>query len=762
MGSDGKTGEKISATRLRVLLREYEDPGEQVDKGSVFGELFMRSGLLDYSEEGEAAADMSHKKVEVDKWIYVFRHEESGWVIHRELSPTKDQQHFIQVDWRGMSKAERDEIGKQDPRPHSKNVDRLYLDAQYEHRIVLTQDPLSYSRIEYYSAHPGALEFRGVHLPKGASPNVEGATGDKGAFLYLVDHLAFADALHERYMQALEQQMNALTDSKETKKRYLADMVWALHQKKSLDIDGAALEAYRKEQSETLEEHFEEVAKAAFFKFRWLGVIDASRMPFDYDKSEETQRKIESRMATYLQGSLNHALGLGYLARAAQDENSWLYRYTVGEAFTTWRKTTAAVNDWCEVLAHYLAGRISEVKGEIAAQTVTKELNRIFNKAAIRNIQTFEFRRTADGLFFVDESGYIEEIGYQLKNDLRSSEKHVSLQKWKKKLEQVGGPTQKVLFGIELVNLMFSWQAYRDKLSHRRDDVELYQSGLELAGGAADAFTAAEFLLQNFIKERVFLRVGVFGAVCDYIIGVKETYDSMMDGKTGLALSWATTALGATALGAAGSLKLGAAAGGAGTAFGLSAAALTGIGAVLVLGGVVAVLLLSESEIEEWAGTCVWGEDFRETATEAELAEQIRGLHEIVAAFNVRCEVLEYVPAQAVAPGSSFKAEYAVRFRIIPGLYYPSKSKFRVRKLEIGQNTIDRFEIEGAENRTFSDGSELHVHQSDDRVHRIERVWGLKRKWTADYSYTVKLDLHGDGREVYTKRGEGQTEVVSR
>lgn len=194
--------------------------------------------------------------------------------------------------------------------------------------------------------------------------------------------------------------------------------------------------------------------------------------------------------------------------------------------------------------------------------------------------------------------------------------------------------------------------------------------------------------------------------------------------------------------------------------FGSTGIGLIGVGLAALGAGL--VYYFKESPLEKWFKQCPWGSDPAPRPVRSHLDD----LFEILAGFDVQCDVLERQPPQWTAPGSSPDVEYRLRFRILPGLYYPDRSIFRISGLTIGGNDVEDFVIEAPETfHEFDDGSWLEVDRTSGRIREISRKWSLPQRpggrTRTDYTYTVTLDVLGDGQYEYTETGsESRMQIV--
>jgi hypothetical protein len=278
-----------------------------------------------------------------------------------------------------------------------------------------------------------------------------------------------------------------------------------------------------------------------------------------------------------------------------------------------------------------------------------------------------------------------------------------------------------------------------------------------------------------------FPAVNMVGSLCDYAVGVSETYNNIYEGKVGLGLAHATTALAATAALAGSALAFGEAIGATGwtflgvevfgtTVWGLSATLLGVIGVAIMLVGVILIYILTETPLETWAKECAWGRDpdvDLVDITERELDSQIRKLHELLCEFDVKCGYyVEQRPVLAYDHTFDYK-EVGVALRIRVGMFDRNVSKFVVTNLHIrnrkgAYSEQELVEIISEEKLELSASScnKCQVESWSGAVRRIDLVWTFDElralgvpvgdlKKGGEFECSVQLDLRGDGSDMY-------------
>jgi hypothetical protein len=200
---------------------------------------------------------------------------------------------------------------------------------------------------------------------------------------------------------------------------------------------------------------------------------------------------------------------------------------------------------------------------------------------------------------------------------------------------------------------------------------------------------------------------------------------------------------------------------------GSSGIGLIGVGLAALGAGI--VYYFKETELEKWFKQCPWGTEASSRPPRRHLSD----LFEILAGFAVQCDILRTdkgSTAEAEGSSSFFEPksqhyEYWMRFRILPGLYYPNQSVFKITNFTIGgldkdRFTLDKQKIHRAQRSrevTFDDGSVLEVSESSGKVEEISRVWGIDGypSGSPEYEYTVTLDVLGDGQYTVEVEGAG-------
>lgn len=654
----------------RVQLLEYKDIDlkfyEDRARNNEYMDEQLRQyrGIDHYSEAGE---------IERDKWIYVFRQEPFGpWKLDKELRTTKNGT-FEAVPWRQASIREWDRLRTTYEREAGDERNQVYVDTDnYSYRFVLSPIQLPYDRIKYYCDYASALEIRGVSLGEGSAPNMKGIHQDEGYYrLKLIDYLHIAEAFHEESESAIGEWKKVHEDAQEQKRRYLARMVWRLHQQRKekqgegFSIRESVLREYIDQQDRFLTKKKNKLERATTSKNRWIETPGLQQAILDYggresvpeDKQEALRKAAVEKLARLHADCLYSQAGRAYLARASEDEASALHQFVTGEQFAVMSKTIATTGAWTDLLSSFLSGRVlklkglEELSGELSAldtnssnRRIAQEIGSIVDDVNSKipdelELSGDDFRTVTrrGGETAARGAGEVEWISYRLGQDWvqgiggRTGDEWVTVgrpgesaseqqelaklkresEEWKTRVEGASTVTGRVLAAIEFANMYSAASAFGESLKDG-SDAEQTLKAVDVLGTASGLFESNEFIIKRFWKDAPFRAAGVVSGICDYVLALEATAKASYKAAEEPIFSDEGGLVAANAMQAIG-VGLGTAGTVAGitgtaTAFGVSTSLLGPIGAALVLGGVALAYWLSESALEDWMrDECIWG-----------------------------------------------------------------------------------------------------------------------------------------------------------
>jgi len=194
------------------------------------------------------------------------------------------------------------------------------------------------------------------------------------------------------------------------------------------------------------------------------------------------------------------------------------------------------------------------------------------------------------------------------------------------------------------------------------------------------------------------------------------------------------------------------------TAFGLSTTGWGLIAVGLFAAGAVLVWAFTEDEIEAWAKESEWGSDPKRRKN---LPVQLRNLHVILCAFKADCYFLRQIKQSYLTAHGTFHDYFdTLTLRIRPGMLHQGKSRFIVTSLTI----LDDNGLIFGKQTVYSKNM---LHLPDEKTQIIkgnEKEPGMLLRRFSDrellfvpdfrrdkliYSFSIQLDLQGDGSELY-------------
>ncbi|MBN1292349.1 MAG: hypothetical protein JXB48_10965 [Candidatus Latescibacteria bacterium] len=772
----GKSGTKMKCVGMTVELFEY--PGissAQLIKNKSFEMEEFLTYLL--HTHPELTVEEQHVPVPVDdKWVYVFKKTNNTVSLTHELKPSNEneQQVFEYVSW----KKENLESNRNSfPRTLAgKKLKKLLLDGNAEYFFLLSQIQLPLHRIDYYTANPQQLAHRAVNIRNDNAGETEPVR------VKLIDFLAISDALNEEKAEAIKEQADYFSDTNDNTKRYLANMVVAIEKNRPkikdwLDYD--AVSNFIKTEDDTVErlklkaDTIKDLLKDWKLSSGYILTRD------DYNGTEEYEKTIIQHEATVT--SFDE---IEYLAAIGKDDHSWFQKiFTNSEPFLFHRKLSnlGSSDDLAEVLSKHVVSRFlakfpkTAKKAVYTTRTVyetqmkvVQELEEIIQRTAI----TFpDFAKTGNGkIFYLETKIKAPKIKYKFTTvaktraeldyiDTRAYDKAMST--WKQGVEKVAKPCQRILLGLEIINLYGS----ATSLAEAESTSEKVFGVVDLVGSFSDAVAATDFLFkQTLVKnigkelaEKSFASVNIVGSVCDYVGALKNSYSAAAEDKWSLAFSYSTLGLAATAGMTSSVLTL--TGGSSAAAVGISATGWGAIAVSLALIGATLVWVFTEEELEEWAKESEWGED---PSRRKSLVAQAQDLHQILGKFTVECYILRQIKNTYMTNNGNYHDYFdTLTLKIVPGFWNKKQSRFKAT-LHVEKNNIPLISERTLIDTKLELPDEKTKHfpaKKNQPAALIRRIATDELKYTPDFihdefsfSCSVQLDLNGDGSEMVPEK----------
>lgn len=686
-----------------------------------------------------------------DRWIYVFKRYGWGTSLNAELFADADGALKL-VNWKGKHWSGKDE------RPADVAVKNNLFEVNYrpdEHDIFffLSQVQLARERIGEYTRHSGleTVGRRGMHFDPADSAHVEPIGDDcTGCRVYLTDHIRIAKGRHDSYKKALDRQADFLEDEQDSTEKMLAVMTVKVAEsiaEENEDVlswfDKEAAQNEIADYDSEREAHEGQVAIGAAHLCSWMERADYREMLFDYTGTEALEDQGHDVQADLSRGLSQSERGQTYLEEMLQDKESWHNKVVVPAGKHLFGQSKRAVG---------AAGKALDLFSEL----VVGMSGRSLRGAASLTHSFFKLRYETRVSFFKTvrgKGGGLEKMNVTYAQFMeggavtRGLDADTTSTRLKK--TAAAGKVSMTHLGavLGIVNL-----ALTSKSAAEAKGTE--KQGLAVASLVA-AIADVSAVVTDWTASRSTTKVvggaaSIVGGVTAYSTSVYKLAARSPNMDNGVVVGLSLSALGGAFAAAEGVSAL------TGSLFlGIGSTGIGLIGIGLAAAGAAAVYYFKETKLEKWFKQCPWGIEAKSRPAQRHLND----LFEILAEFEVRCDVLETVPEQVVAPGSDFNAEYTLRFRIFPGLFYPDKSEFSVSELTLGGNETAPFNIEHASRREFDDESVLYVNRGEGGVHEITRAWGLTRRPGAgtksNYDYTVELDLFGDGQYTVEEKDAG-------
>jgi len=698
----------------------------------------------------DATLDTKSATPAQDCWIYVFKKLDWGCKLYAEVHIDEGENVKL-VNWHGehwVGEDDRPATVARDPFEVSHRPD------QYDLHFFLSRVQLARKRLETYIGASGLepLSRRGLLFDPADSDHVEPLGDDcSGCRVYLIDNVQVAQTLHRRYQKAADRYGTYLDDDRRNTRQLLASFTLNVAASIAEDeedvwdwVDQSALQKEintHEHQRATLEERVEQWGQALC---AWMERASYREMLLDYTGSEAVEDEGHDLQADLSAGLSQSDAGRQYLENRISDRDSWYNKIAIPAGKYLFGEAKRAIGT-----AEKAVGLLQEIGPTMAATDVKMSASLVRSFFTMRFNQRVTFYKAIQG---ADGGLNRQPVSFQQFVEGGAITRGIDVDTTTSNLQGVSVNLQRLTAVLNVLNLALVGKSLRDAKDAEKQALAM----VDLTAAIGDVAASIAGFMQTTGKTQLVGRTAtIVGGVLGYGKSVYQLATRSPDMNNGVITGLSLAALGGAFTAASGVSAL------TGSLFvGLGA---TGIGLIavgLAAAGAGIVFYFKESPLEKWFKQCPWSQNPSSRPPHTQLED----LFKILAGFSVQCDILRTIPSQVTAPGSRTRAEYTLRFRIRPGLYYPRRSVFNVNALTIGGTTIDPFAIDPAMVATaqrkgrarFDDGkSALIVQGSAERSMELSRQWGINGypSGLASHAYTVVLDVLGDGSYTVEVKG---------
>lgn len=693
-----------------------------------------------------------------DRWIYVFKKMGWGTKISAEIY-IDDGGNLKLVNWQGEHWAGTDD------RPANVSHDVFEVDYrpdQYDLFFFLSQVQLARKRIETYTGQSGLgpVVRRGMHFDPGESEHVEPLGDDcAGCRVYLKDHVEVAKQRHEKYKQAADRYENFIDDEKKSSRQMLATLtqnvaesvaeedsdVWSWIDRDQLENDIDDYESQRNELEAEVDDTGQQLCD-------WMERPAYKEMLFDYTGTKALEDEGHDLQAAVCAGLSQSSAGRNHLQTVLEDRDSWHNKVVVPAGKYLFGQSRRAVG---------ATGKALSLMQEFGATMAASDVNRA--RSLIRSFIDVRFNARVSFYKTVQKAGGGLErqvISFKQFVEGGAITKGIDVEDTMPRLESAKVNVQRLSAVLNVINLAMVGKSVAEAEGTEEQALAM----VDLTWAISDvAGSITDFVKSSGKTKLVGGAATIIGGVLGYGKSVYKIATRSPDQNAGVVTGLSIAALGGAFTAASGVSAL---TGSLLVGMGSTGIGLIGVGLAALGAGI--VYYFKETELEKWFKQCPWGTKASSRPPQHHLSD----LFEILAGFAVQCDILRTGKDTVTALGSSSFHEkksdhyrYRMRFRILPGLYYPNQSVFKITNFTIGGQdkgrfTLDKRKIQRARSLQevkFGDGSVLEVSESSEKVEEISRVWRIDGypSGSPEYEYTVTLDVLGNGQYTVEVEGSG-------